>query len=173
MSATIAVWGLTLAADGALRLFDGGDDTARAPALGAASTRRTVAEFNQPDHGLDAGLWAAYDFDRDGHPAQLGAQLRVGTGYGGERHLADVFAVVPVALRPGQGPLELRPRLGVLWFADPTRPDRDGPSGWAVLAARWRAAESVSIETLVEGHGSEHTPYRLRAMTHIRLEDWW
>jgi hypothetical protein len=61
----------------------------------------------------------------------------------------------------------------MLWFVDPIRSERDGPSGWAVLAARWRAAESVSIETLLEGTASEYAPYRLRAMTHLRLEDFW
>lgn len=165
----------TLAADGALRFFHEGDDTARAPGLTplSAGERRRVLASPEPDHGLDAGAGLSWDFERHHHPASLGGQVRVGTGFGGQRHLADVFAVVPFDLRPGQGPLEFRPRLGILWFVDPDRTDRDGPAGWAVLAARWRAAESVSIETLVEGTASEYTPYRLRAMTHLRLEDFW
>jgi hypothetical protein len=162
---------VALALEAAGRRFDAGDDRASAPALGPGDHR--AAAPTDPEHGLDVGAHAAYAFTLNGHPADLGAQARFSAGYGGARHLADVFATVPVPLRPGQGPLEVRPRLGVLHSTDPDRPERDGPAGWGLLAVRWRAAESISLKTLVEGHFSAHTPYRTRAMTHLRFEDWW
>jgi hypothetical protein len=143
-----------LAADSAARWFHGGGLPAEAP-------------------GVDAGFRVQRGWTIIGHPAHLGLEGRLGTGWGGDRHYADLFGALPVALSGGEQPVMLRARLGALWFSDPLRPDRDGPSGWGLLAARWRAAESIRLEAVAEAHAGVVTPYRLRVMTRAIFEDWW
>ncbi|MCA9545505.1 MAG: hypothetical protein KC613_13970, partial [Myxococcales bacterium] len=122
---------------------------------------------------LDAGARLTRRFQVVGAPAHAGLEARVGTGYGGQRHLVDVFGRVPVPLIPGNQPLYARARLGALAVVDPDRPDRSGPSGWAVLALDWQAAESMRLEALTEGHANDITGPRIRLMTRMTFTDWW
>lgn len=162
---------LRLYSDAAFRRFYDGDLAVRSPADAQARGERVASA--ETDRGLDAGLRLSWPFARWTHPGELGAQARLGTGYGGERYVADLFATLPLGLRPGQGPLYFAPRLGALWFDERSRPELRGTTAWALLSLRWRAAENVQLEAHVEGTHSAYSPTQLRAMTHLRLEDWW
>ncbi len=159
-----------VAADGAVRWFDLGSRAAQTPADPGGGVAATP-EDDQP--GLDAGAQLTRRFTLDGTPGHAGLQARLGTGYGGDRHLVDLFSRVPIPLIPGNHPLALRSRLGLLWVNDDDRPTRSGPSGWAVLGLDWRANEVVRLQALAEGHLSEHTPGRLRLMTRATFLEWW
>lgn len=160
----------TVGVDGALRWFDLGSSLTQQPA------RATGGLSQRPDDdqpALDAGARFTRRFSVDGVPGHAGLEGRLGTGYGGQRHLVDLFGRVPVPLLPGNQPLFARARLGALVVVDEDRPDRSGPSGWAVLALDWQASETIRLEALTEGHANDVTGPRIRLMTRMTFTDWW
>ena len=137
--------------DGELRIFDTEDD-GRSHDIGLRFQRTVMVQ------------------SRAGH---IGAEARLGSGYGGARHYADAFANIPLPARPGSAPVYLRARLGAAQLTQPTMSRREGALGWGLLAATWRAAESIRLEASAEAHTSAHTPFRMQGWARIAFEDWW
>ncbi len=141
-------------ADGSVRFFDAGED---------GGGRRA----------WEAGVRFERAFDAGPGTGTAGAEARLGTGYGGERHYGDVFAEVPVTPEPGAEPLRLRVRAGAVHLDDPSAAfDRDGVSGWLLVGARWPVTDTIALEAVAEEHASRVTPSRLRVMGRLVVEDW-
>ena len=153
-----ALW--RLSADGGLRQFDGGNRHEGAPS------------FDTAKRAYDGGVRAERLLGEAIDDKTIGAESRVGLGYGGQRIYGDVFGRMPVALKPGVAPLRLNARLGAVHFDDEQQANLGGVSGWAVLSTAWRASESVNLELLGEGHSSKFTPFRGRVLAQVSLEDW-
>lgn len=168
--ATLGRW--HLGADGGARVFDTGDPRARSP--GALNAEAVDPPEREPV-AWDAGARAVRDLSGVTGPAHVGVEGRVGGGYGGVRHHADLFGRLPVHLPAGNPPLGVRARLGAVYLDDPDRDARDALAGWGLLAAEWPAAEGIVIDLLFEGSVSEdaRNPWRMRAFTQVRFEDWW
>ncbi len=168
--AALGPWRLTT--DGGARVFDTGDPAATTPGdprdpPAAPAERHPVA--------WDAALRVERDVVSGPHPGHVGAEGRLGGGYGGARHHGDLYARLPVPLAPGNPPLALRARLGAIWLDDPERDARDTVSGWGLLAAEWPAAEGIWVEGVLEGSVSDdvRNPWRFRGLAQLRFEDWW
>lgn len=160
-----------LAADGSARFYDASDAAAQAPGLDGPTGARVEADA---EPAWEAGAEVVRGLLLLARPAHVGAEARVGGGYGGERTYGDLFGRFPLPADPGEEPLWLRVRLGAVHFDDGFRRDRDGAlSGWALLGLEWRPVETVRLDTLVEAHASELTPYRLRAFARASFEDLW
>lgn len=149
-----------LSADGGIRRFDGGEAHA---AAGSIETTRDA---------YDAGLRGERLLGDPADDMAVGAEGRAGLGYGGQRIYGDVFGRMPVALTPGVAPLRLGGRLGAVHFEDEQQAELSGVSGWAVATVGWRAAETVHLELLGEGHASRFTPFRGRLLAQVTLEEW-
>jgi hypothetical protein len=149
-----------LSADGGVRRFDGGE--AHAAAESIETTR----------NAYDAGLRGERLLGAPTDDMAIGAEGRAGLGYGGQRIYGDVFGRMPVALKPGVAPLRLGGRLGAVHFDDEQQAELSGISGWAVATVGWRAAETVQLELLGEGHASRFTPFRGRLLAQVTLEEW-
>jgi hypothetical protein len=149
-----------LSADGGVRRFDGGEPHA---AAGAIETTRNA---------YDGGLRGERLLGAPEDDMAVGAEGRAGLGYGGRRIYGDVFGRMPIALKPGVAPLRLGGRLGAVHFEDEQQAELSGVSGWAVATVGWKAAESVELELLGEGHASRFTPFRGRLFAQVTLEEW-
>ncbi len=136
-------------------------------------------EYRRFDADADAeGAWtggARVDrgFTLGARPARLGLDVRSGAGYGGARHHADLYGVIPIPAGAPDEPIALRVRLGAAHFDVADRDLYDGWAGWALLAAGWQATPLLRLDGTLEGHGHGAETFRLRALARLTVEDLW
>lgn len=161
-----------LAADGGMRQFYSGETEARQASI-PEDRRDAAPAVDAVSRAWDAGLRGERLLgDPTARDTAVGAEGRLGAGYGGTRIYGDLFGRMPVALSPGVAPLQLSGRLGAVHFDDEQQAELSGVSGWAVVTTAWQAAESVRLELLGEGHASRFTPFRGRLFAQVTLEEW-
>jgi len=164
-----------LNADAGARRFDAGPADAQAPGAELVGVvlpeDPATAGLNPHPIAWDGGARVTRWLDESGD-LHVGAEARLGFGYGGRRHYGDVFGQVPVLGAGHFAPMFLTARLGAVDFEDAQRKSFSGLSGWGVLGSRWQVSESARFELVAEGHSSRFTPFRSRVFAQATLEDW-